>query len=92
MADPKASNGYQRFLAIFFLLPDFFFLLATRMLSTRLGYCRPAFLADRLAEAFCEAESFFDFLPAFLRGFDFFQGGRGAMRWSSLSVGGVGVR
>jgi hypothetical protein len=59
----------------FFLRDFFFFLLAARILSTRLGRLRPAFFADRLAAAFFFEESFFDFLPAFLRGFAFFHGG-----------------
>jgi hypothetical protein len=45
------------------------------MLSTRLGRLRPAFLAERLAAALRAGDSFFDFLPAFLRGLAFFQGG-----------------
>ena len=73
-----AETINHRFFLAFFLRPDFF-LLAARMLSTRLGRLRPAFLAERLAAAFRAGESFFDFFPAFLRGFAFFQGGFLAM-------------
>src|SRR4051812_5265550 len=45
------------------------------MLSTRLGYFRPAFLAERLAAAFLAGDSFLDFFPLALRGLAFFHGG-----------------
>lgn len=66
----------QSYLAdhLFFLLPGFFFL-AAFMLSTKLGYLRPAFFAARFALAFRLGESLFDFLPAFFFGLAFFQGG-----------------
>jgi hypothetical protein len=55
-------------LALFFLV-----LLAARMLSTRLGYLRPAFLAARFAPAFAAGESFPE-VPDRFFGFVFFQG------------------
>ena len=68
------------FLRVAFLV--FLFLLAARILSTRLGRLRPAFLAERLAAAFLAGDSFFDFLPAALRGLAFFQGGLRAIMFS----------
>jgi hypothetical protein len=47
------------------------------MLSTKLGYLRPAFFADRLAAAFAESDSFVD-IPVFFFGLAFFQGALGA--------------
>ena len=70
----NAKTLDQRFLA-FFLRAAFFFLLAARMLSTRLGRLRPAFLAERWAAALRAGESFFDLLPAILRGRASFQVG-----------------
>jgi hypothetical protein len=76
----RANVIDHRFLAFFdadFFLRIFvprFFLLAARVLSTRLGWRRPAFFAERLALAFCDRDSFFAFFPAFLRGLGFFQG------------------
>jgi hypothetical protein len=63
--------------ACYYVLPvdqriGFFFLLAARMLSTRLGRLRPAFFAECLAAAFLAGDSVFDFLP-FLRGLAFFR-------------------
>jgi hypothetical protein len=72
LGDAKTLD--HRFL-VFFLRPAFFFVLAARMLSTRLGRLRPAFLAERLAAALRAGESFFEFFRAFLRGLGFFQGG-----------------
>lgn len=63
-----------------FLPEAFFFFFAAFMLSTRLGYLRPALLAAFFAFAFLAGVSFLDFLPAFFLGlglshgafFDFF--------------------
>jgi hypothetical protein len=65
----------KQFYLDFLRFAVFFFLLAARMLSTRLGLRRRAFFAERLADAFCDGDSFFDFFAAFLRGLAFFQGG-----------------
>jgi hypothetical protein len=48
-------------------------LLTARMLSTRLGYLRPAFLAVRFAPAFAAGESFLEVSVRFF-GSAFFQG------------------
>jgi hypothetical protein len=67
-------------LGLFFVvvfLVDFFavlFFFAAFMLSTRLGYLRPAFLAAFFALAFLAGDSFLDFLPAFFLGFGLSQG------------------
>lgn len=63
------------FLALFdffttdFFPEAFFFFFAAFMLSTRLGYLRPAFLAAFFALAFLAGVSFLDFLLAFFLGF-----------------------
>src|SRR3954462_45854 len=52
---------------------------AMRMLSTRLGYGRPARRARAFAVDFCADVKCLDFFPARLRGFARFQGARGAL-------------
>src|SRR3954470_15273696 len=52
---------------------------AMRMLSTRLGYGRPARRARAFAVDFREADKCLDFLPARLRGLGRFQGARGVV-------------
>ena len=52
---------------------------AMRMLSTRLGYGRPARRARAFAVDFCADVRCLDFFPARLRGFERFQGARAAL-------------
>ncbi|WP_426527453.1 hypothetical protein [Bradyrhizobium sp. McL0615] len=52
---------------------------AMRMLSTRLGYGRPARRARAFAVDFCADVKCLDFFPARLRGFGRFQGARDAL-------------
>src|SRR3954468_20791773 len=78
----------ERFLAEPFLADVFFDFAAMRMLSTRLGYGRPARRARAFAADFFAGERWMDFLPARLRGFGRFQGARGdlAMRAQRRTV------
>jgi hypothetical protein len=68
--------AFDFFFVVFFLL-DFlavFGFFAAFILSTRVGYFRPAFLAAFLALFFFAGHSFVDFLPAFFFGLALSQG------------------
>jgi hypothetical protein len=72
----KGQLGHRHLPFVFpvFFLP-FLPCEAARMLSTKLGYLRPALFAERFAVAFFAGDNFFGFLPAAFRGSRFFQGG-----------------
>ncbi|MDB5505262.1 MAG: hypothetical protein JWR89_5164 [Tardiphaga sp.] len=65
----SAACFFLALLTFLVFLVGFLFLFAAFMLSTRLGYLRPALLAAFFAPAFFAGESFLDFLPAFVFGF-----------------------
>jgi hypothetical protein len=55
---PRYAKTLDHRFLVFVLRLAFFFLLAARMLSTRLGWRRPAFLAERSAAALRAGASF----------------------------------